>query len=435
MFARGESLDRTIEGRRRRRRRRRRRGGRYSRMKKLTEEQVQLLFPQQTYHKWLNGGQEEDQENRAGMLQEEGVQIGDKIDEKSVEEQKGEDTPAGVIIEESAGVVELVGENDLRAIPSSKKLKSSSNSIYPEANVDEQNVHQHTEEDGIELHEIGTSSSHTTNSNVKPFQFENDLHFTSGSCAICLEILEDDSVVRGLICGHVFHAECLDPWLTKRRACCPMCKRDYFYKDENNNSLNRSTDITDQNGGEQQGNGQQENGNGNGNSNDDGEGQDDQLDDGFADLDSIDLEALRNDPTLRAMIQELVPIHERVRIILRNPDFPSIQIEEEAKAVADQKFSNLFKKLFWKLMGVSWENIYNWAVLQSHRRRVSERTAQMRVEQERQQAGQAGQTGQPEQSAESRQMGQSGQEGQPGTSGTSGTGSQEESRDIVEQRV
>lgn len=48
------------------------------------------------------------------------------------------------------------------------------------------------------------------------------------TCAICIDTLEDDDDVRGLTCGHTFHAVCVDPWLTSRRACCPLCKADYY---------------------------------------------------------------------------------------------------------------------------------------------------------------------------------------------------------------
>ncbi|KAI1137187.1 hypothetical protein F5Y05DRAFT_414347 [Hypoxylon sp. FL0543] len=48
------------------------------------------------------------------------------------------------------------------------------------------------------------------------------------TCAICIDTLEDDDDIRGLTCGHAFHAVCIDPWLTNRRASCPLCKTDYY---------------------------------------------------------------------------------------------------------------------------------------------------------------------------------------------------------------
>jgi len=50
-------------------------------------------------------------------------------------------------------------------------------------------------------------------------------------CAICLEVPEDDDVVRSLKCGHCYHQTCIDPWLTSQSGACPLCKRD-FYKQQ-----------------------------------------------------------------------------------------------------------------------------------------------------------------------------------------------------------
>lgn len=62
------------------------------------------------------------------------------------------------------------------------------------------------------------------------------------SCAICLDTLDDDDDVRGLTCGHAFHGSCVDPWLTSRRACCPLCKADYYVPKPRPEGEDQSTD-------------------------------------------------------------------------------------------------------------------------------------------------------------------------------------------------
>ena len=49
-------------------------------------------------------------------------------------------------------------------------------------------------------------------------------------CSICLEPLydkedlENNKPVISLRCNHMFHKECIDPWVINNK-CCPLCKR------------------------------------------------------------------------------------------------------------------------------------------------------------------------------------------------------------------
>lgn len=44
------------------------------------------------------------------------------------------------------------------------------------------------------------------------------------SCSICLEDFEVGEKLRVLPCNHLFHLECIQPWLTERYPNCPLCK-------------------------------------------------------------------------------------------------------------------------------------------------------------------------------------------------------------------
>jgi hypothetical protein len=51
------------------------------------------------------------------------------------------------------------------------------------------------------------------------------LSHTQTTCAICLDdFAAGSSVVRELPCGHIFDAECIDPFLTQNSCLCPLCK-------------------------------------------------------------------------------------------------------------------------------------------------------------------------------------------------------------------
>lgn len=54
-----------------------------------------------------------------------------------------------------------------------------------------------------------------------------DEEITSESqmCAVCIESYKVGEVVTVLTCGHIFHKDCIEPWLLEKRTC-PMCKCD-----------------------------------------------------------------------------------------------------------------------------------------------------------------------------------------------------------------
>ncbi|KAJ5543447.1 hypothetical protein N7461_009450 [Penicillium sp. DV-2018c] len=52
------------------------------------------------------------------------------------------------------------------------------------------------------------------------------LSHTQTTCAICLDdFVTGSSLVRELPCGHIFDAECIDPFLTQNSCLCPLCKK------------------------------------------------------------------------------------------------------------------------------------------------------------------------------------------------------------------
>ncbi|KXS18119.1 hypothetical protein M427DRAFT_53958 [Gonapodya prolifera JEL478] len=47
------------------------------------------------------------------------------------------------------------------------------------------------------------------------------------ACTICIEPFQASDQVRELpVCGHIFHAKCVDRWLLEKSVACPICRRD-----------------------------------------------------------------------------------------------------------------------------------------------------------------------------------------------------------------
>ncbi|KAI1044401.1 hypothetical protein LB505_012916 [Fusarium chuoi] len=49
---------------------------------------------------------------------------------------------------------------------------------------------------------------------------------TSPACSICTEDFIEGTNLRKLPCGHLFHPQCIDPWLIGRSRTCPLCRVD-----------------------------------------------------------------------------------------------------------------------------------------------------------------------------------------------------------------
>ncbi|ODV97193.1 hypothetical protein PACTADRAFT_48943 [Pachysolen tannophilus NRRL Y-2460] len=268
--------DTLLSARARRRLQRRR----YKKKRKLTKDEVETLFPVKTYSDWLNGGREEDHARREDGIIVYGNDIPAAVIDDDEEEEvagAGAVTTAGTSVgtaavtqagmpvitavsnnngneaAEETGEIEL-NDLDITELPSSSNsshLKKVTGAVTADEDEDEDFTASNEKADPkieeVDLAEDqkkdNSAHEHDHGHGHEHVHDSNELHFSSGICAICLEVLEPEDLVRGLICGHVFHQECLDPWLITRKACCPMCKRDYYMKD-NQNANSQEDDVS-----------------------------------------------------------------------------------------------------------------------------------------------------------------------------------------------
>ncbi|KAJ1648082.1 hypothetical protein LPJ64_000618 [Coemansia asiatica] len=55
---------------------------------------------------------------------------------------------------------------------------------------------------------------------------DNVLRGCIATCIVCIDDFVVGSKMRILPCGHNYHIECIDPWLTSKSSLCPLCKYD-----------------------------------------------------------------------------------------------------------------------------------------------------------------------------------------------------------------
>lgn len=330
---------------------------RYRKKRKMTKEEVDSLFPMKSYHDWLNGGKEDDLRRQKGLIMHE-----NELEENNLEAD----------IEE--GVQPVQTTENAAHLKGNEIVESTTVSSSQEADITEMALESSTSRGIVEtVPELEADSSR--DKEVDLAYPEDDLHFSSGTCAICLDSLDDEDIVRGLICGHVFHLDCIDPWLINRKACCPMCKRDYYMKDLNNVDDNDNDSLVPM--------------------------------DSFPEyllprpiafrarelLDVLEAYTPPNNNTSETPTNSDTGVsatagdsttardagsHDPHLLINNNANAGRIDIQDllGIKELADERFPsyyNFFQRIFWRIMGITRENLYDYLIVKIYETRRLER--------------------------------------------------------------
>jgi hypothetical protein len=72
---------------------------------------------------------------------------------------------------------------------------------------------------------VATETMLDENTTVKLYKdIDDDIKSRFTTCNICLSDFKDEDSIRLIKCVHIFHKDCIDPWLLNESYSCPVCR-------------------------------------------------------------------------------------------------------------------------------------------------------------------------------------------------------------------
>ena len=163
-------------------------------------------------------------------------------DDDSMHKDADEEQPEAIT---KSHVETTTGENDCN----NNIINISSNNNNINNNIINNNSSSIIENENTQATDTNnnTTSNNETNTAVEGERssFEAPEYLSSSMCSICIDDFEDgEKIVMLPRCQHLFHRECIRPWLMERQGCCPLCKTPVLVPPEGDDGENGGEGAT-----------------------------------------------------------------------------------------------------------------------------------------------------------------------------------------------